>query len=115
MEQAVTAPTAHQIGIWIMCALIFVNVALKVWPRSARRSVTVEDGAATRQELAKLAAENREEHQLLHKRVSETADASEERSREMVRDYNEKFQQLPFQIVAHLRNTGVIRDRDARM
>lgn len=107
------SPSFEQLGIWVACALMFVNLYFKFRPNT-RRQVTLEEGAVTKQELAGHIRDDRAEHQLLHDRISKASEASELRSQAMKDDYNEKFQQLPNQIVALLRNTGVIRDRDDR-
>lgn len=65
-----------------------------------KREVTITTDAASKVEFDEHKEIDREEHAHLHKRIDQS-----------LAEFNDKFQQLPNQIVTLLRNTGVIRDR----
>lgn len=98
-------PDPFFLASFLACAFFLLAIGEKVKnvfgkPESQKRDVTVSQEFVAKPDFEKHAAYDHVEHGILHKRIND-AEA----------DYNEKFQQLPNQIVMLLRNTGVIQDR----
>lgn len=82
-------------------ASIFSNLvvaAVVLMGRKQKREVSFTFDAASKEEFLKHVADNDNQRGLLHKRIDDVID-----------DYNAKFQSLPNEIVALLKNTGAIR------
>lgn len=86
-------------------ASIFSNIVVAVVVligRKQKREVSFTFDAASKEEFVKHVEDNDKQRGLLHKRIDDVID-----------DYNAKFQSLPNEIVALLKNTGAIRPRQS--
>lgn len=114
MNSPAPSPTPEQLGVWVLCAIVFINLYFS-WRASGKqkREVSIEsvpEGPCARKEdLERHKEENRDEHEHLHSKIGSSERAAHKRMDELVNDYNEKFQQLPHQIIALMRNAGIIR------
>lgn len=82
----------------LVISIIALNkkAAVEVSPQPL--DVNLVEQFASRREFLEHVRDNDKQRAILHKRLDEA-----------IRDYNEKFQSLPNELVALLRNTGVIK------
>lgn len=80
-----------------------------LFSRKEKREITFEFTPASKEAFDNHVKANREEHDQLHAKLSGMDRGSRDRLEKTVQDFNDKFQSLPSEIIALLRNTGVIK------
>ncbi len=85
----------------IFAAIYYAKEIFYPRKQSSQLDVNIVETLATKKELQDVECASIEEDKVLHKRITDQDRAN-----------NEKFQQLPMQIVTLLRNTGNLRDHN---
>jgi hypothetical protein len=86
-----------------------IYYAKGIFQSKQKREITFEFTPASKEAFDNLVLSNRQEHDQLHAKISAIDRGSRDRLEKTVQDFNDKLQSLPSEIIALLRNTGVIK------
>lgn len=109
------APLDGDLLVKLLALALVVGQVVAIWlgisnrSQIQKREVTFEFTPASKELFDVHVRSNREEHDQLHTKISGVDRGSRDRLEKTVQDFNDKFQSLPSEIIALLRNTGVIK------